>query len=103
MPDSIGRITVPALVDSGSTFPLVSDFGHSLSQDRPVIVHQFGSGATKIEQRFEVGIGPRKWGFRRASLSRANRDSLVAFWESMQGAWKSFSYAVPGGSTEKVT
>ncbi|SPE29618.1 hypothetical protein SBA6_1130040 [Candidatus Sulfopaludibacter sp. SbA6] len=31
MSDSIGRITVPALVDSGLTFPLTSDFGYGFT------------------------------------------------------------------------
>src|ERR1022692_3261840 len=105
MPDTIGRIQVPALVDSGLTFPLVSDFGYGFTQDRPVVVHQFGSADAKIEQRFAVGIGPRKFQFRRASLNLQDRNRLVAFWEQLptgssgfqgvQGPWASFTYNVP--------
>jgi len=105
MPDTIGRIQVPALVDSGLTFPLVSDFGYGFTQDRPVVIHQFGSVDAKIEQRFAVGIGPRKFQFRRASLNLQDRNRLVAFWEQLptgssgfqgvQGPWASFTYNVP--------
>lgn len=42
MSDTIGRISVPALVDSLLTFPLTSDFGYGFRQERPVVVHQFG-------------------------------------------------------------
>ena len=98
MPDSIGRISVPSPVDSGSTFPLKPDYGYSFSQDRPIITHQFGSGDTKIEQRFEIGIGPRRFTFRRAVLSYADRRSLRDFYDSMQGSWKSFNYAAPNAA-----
>ncbi len=58
--DAIGRISVPALVDSGVTFPLTSDSGYGFTQERPVVVHQFGELDAKAEQRFAVGIAPRK-------------------------------------------
>jgi hypothetical protein len=95
MSDTIGRIIVPTLVDSGLTFPLTSDFGYSLSQERPVVVHQFGELDAKAEQRYAVGLGPRKFAFRRQHLSMRDRATLVSFWESLQGAWKSFTYNVP--------
>jgi hypothetical protein len=95
MPDTIGRISVPAPVNSGQTFPLVSNFPFGFSQERPIIVHRFGSGDAKIEQRFQVGMGPRKFQFRRANLNYADRHSLADFWEPMQGIWSSFIYTVP--------
>jgi hypothetical protein len=95
MPDTIGRISVPALVDSGLTFPLTSDFPYGFTQDRPVVVHSFGELDAKAEQRYAVGIGPRKFDFRRQHLGMRDRASLVSFWEGLQGAWKSFTYNVP--------
>jgi hypothetical protein len=95
MSDTIGRISVPALVDSGLTFPLTSDFGYGFSQDCPVVVHRFGELDAKTEQRYAVGLGPRKHAFRRQHLSMRDRASLVSFWEGLQGAWKSFTYNVP--------
>src|SRR5579885_2070728 len=95
MPDTIGRIPVPTLADSGLTFPLTSDFGYGFSQDRPVVVHQFGELDAKAEQRYAVGLGPRKFAFRREHLSMSDRASLVSFWEGLHGAWKSFTYNVP--------
>ena len=59
------------------------------------MMHQFGELDAKAEQRFAVGIGPRKFAFRRQHLSMRDRASLVSFWESLQGAWKSFTYNVP--------
>ena len=84
MSDTIGRISVPALVDSGLTFPLTSDFGYGFTQERPVVVHQFGELDAKAEQRFAVGLGPRKFAFRRQHLSMRDRNSLVSFWEGLQ-------------------
>jgi hypothetical protein len=95
MSDTIGRITVPALVSSGLTFPLTSDIGYGFPQDRPVVVHRFGELDAKAEQRFAVGLGPRKFAFRRQHLSKRDRNSLVSFWEGLQGAWQSFLYNVP--------
>lgn len=95
MSDTIGRISVPALVDSGLTFPLTSDFGYGFGQGRPVVVHQFGELDANAEQRYAVGLGPRRFAFRRQHLSMRDRASLVSFWEGLQGAWKSFTYKRP--------
>jgi hypothetical protein len=95
MSDTIGRITVPQLVSSGLTFPLTGDQNYGFTQERPVIVHRFGSLDAKQEQRFEAGIGPRKFAFRRQHLSIGNRNVLAAFWENVQGAGQSFIYNVP--------
>lgn len=95
MSDFIGRTTVPAIVSSGLTFPLISDFGYGFSQDRPIVVHRFGTLDARIEQRFQVGIGPRRFTFKRQNLSLANKASLAMFWESLKGSYKSFVYNVP--------
>lgn len=95
MSDTIGRIAVPTLVDSGLTFPFTSDFGYGFSQDRPVVVHQLGELDAKAEQRYAVGLGPRKFAFRRQHFSMRDRATLVSFWENLQGPWKSFTYNVP--------
>src|SRR5689334_3336647 len=96
MSDLIGRITVPDPADSGGlVFPLITDFGYGLSQERPIVVHTFGSQNAKTEQRYQVGIGPRKFLFRRAVLNYRNRADLRDFWEARQGSWESFTYNVP--------
>ncbi len=79
--DLIGRIAVPDLVDSGLTFPLKPDSGFGFTQDSQVVVHQFGELDAKAEQRFDVGLGPRKFTFRRQHLSMRDRATLAAFWE----------------------
>lgn len=107
MSDSLGRVPIPDPVTSASVFPLKvmavpgtkftsgTDYGYSVSQDRPVVVHTFGSGAAKIEQRFAVGLGPRKFTFRKSSMTYAERLLLNSFWESMAGSWSSFLYNAP--------
>src|ERR1017187_8836570 len=98
MPDTIGRISVPVLIDSGLTFPFTSDFGHGFSQERPVVAHQFGELDAKAEQRFAVGIGPRKFAFRWRELplrgARSRRRPgflrlLLRFCQRLPGAWRS--------------
>ena len=109
MPDTIGRITVPAVpvaTVGGSvvTFPLVSQFAFGFSVDRPVITHRFGSLDAKQEQRYFVGIGPRKFTFQRNPLRWSEVNQLRTFWESMQGPWQAFNYTVPNadGTTSTV-
>lgn len=107
MSDTIGRITVPALVDSGQTWTLKPDMGYGYSQDWPVVIHRFGELDSKAEQRFKVGIGPRKYAFRRQRLSKVDRASLAQFWENCQGPLKSFTYPAPDAAqaftNKKVT
>jgi hypothetical protein len=85
MPDTIGRIAVPTVINSGQTFPLTTQYPFGFSVERPVIVHRFGSLDAKQEQRYYVGIGPRKFQFKHQNLNWAETNQLKAFWESMQG------------------
>jgi hypothetical protein len=94
MPDTIGRITVPTVMNSGETFPLTTQYPFGFSVERRVIVHRFGSLDAKREQRYYVGIGPRKFQFKRPNLNWTEANQLKTFWESMQGPWKAFTYAV---------
>ena len=104
MSDTIGRITVPTVINSGQTFPLTTQYPFGFSVERPVIVHRFGSLDTKQEQRYYVGIGPRKFQFKRPNLNWTESRQLKAFWESMQGPWQAFTYSVPNpdGTTSSV-
>jgi hypothetical protein len=59
MSDTIGRITVPTVINSGcQTFPLTTQHPFGFSVERPMIVHRFGSLDAKQEQRYYAGIGP---------------------------------------------
>lgn len=104
MSDTIGRITVPTVINSGQTFPLTTQYPFGFSVERPVIVHRFGTLDAKQEQRYYVGIGPRKFQFKRPNLGWSELRQLKAFWESMQGPWQAFTYTVPNpdGSTSGV-
>src|SRR5579885_767866 len=95
MSDTIGRITVPTVINSGQTFPLTTQYPFGFSVERQVIVHRFGTLDAKQEQRYYAGIGPRKFQFRRPNLGWSEARQLRAFWKSMQGAWKAFTYNVP--------
>src|ERR1022692_50290 len=101
MSDTIGRITVPTVINSGQTFPLTTQYPFGFSVERPVIVHRFGSLDAKQEQRYYVGIGPRKFQCKHPNLNWAEGKQLRDFCESMQVPWKAFTYNSPnpGGST----
>ena len=85
MPDNIGRITVPTVNNSGQTFPLTTQHPFGFSVERSVIVHRFGSLDAKQEQRYFVGVGPRKFHFQRLNLNWNDTRTLRNFWNSMQG------------------
>jgi hypothetical protein len=95
MSDTIGRITVPAVINSSQTFPLTTQYPFGFSVEHPVIVHRLGSLDAKQEQRYSVGIGPRKFQFKHPNLNWAEANQLKAFWESMEGPWKAFTYTAP--------
>ena len=104
MPDTIGRITVPTVSNSGQTLPLTTQYPFGFAVERPVIVHRFGSLDAKQEQRYYVGIGPRKFQFKRPNLNWNESGQLKTFWESMQGPWQAFNCNVPNpdGTTSTV-
>jgi hypothetical protein len=104
MSDTIGRIAVPTVLNSGQTFPFTTQHPFGFSVERQVIVHRFGSLDAKQEQRYYAGIGPRKFQFKRPNLNWSESRQLKAFWESMQGPWQAFTYIVPNpdGTTSAV-
>jgi hypothetical protein len=83
------------VTNSGQTCPLITQHPFGFSVERPVIVHRFGSFDAKQEQRYYVGIGPRKFQLKHSNLNWAESNQLKAFWESMQGPWQAFTYTVP--------
>ncbi len=101
--DTIGRITVPAVIASG-VFPLAPDYGSGLAIEPEIAVHAFSSGNTKIEQRFVLGRGVRQFNIRKARLTKPEHDALVAFWEANNGAYGAFTYNAPNpdGATSPV-
>jgi hypothetical protein len=105
MLDSIGRITVPQIAPSGE-FPLTPDYPLEVRCDHQVVVHQFGSGNAKLEQRFLLGSGARRFTIRKQWLRDAERIALRNFWESKYGPYGAFTYNAPnddGLGTAPVT
>ena len=94
MPDAIGNIAVPEITPSG-TFPIVPDYPHGRAQRPEVVIHQFGSGNVKIEQRFLLGTGARRFTVRRQWLRDSERIALRNFWESKYGPYGAFTYNAP--------
>src|SRR5579884_1872655 len=94
MPDTIGNIAVPEITPSG-TFPIVPDYPHGRAQRPEVVIHQFGSGNAKIEQRFLLGTGAKRFTVRRAWLRDSERIALRNFWESKYGPYGAFTYNGP--------
>lgn len=64
MPDYIGHVPVPEIAASG-LFPLTPDYPIEVRRDHEVVIYQFGSGNAKIEQRFLLGTGTRRFSIRK--------------------------------------
>jgi hypothetical protein len=105
MPDYIGNIAVPEIAPSG-VFPLTPDYPLEVRRDHEVAVHQFGSGTAKIEQRFLLGTGARRFTIRKHWLRDTERIALRNFWESKYGPYDAFTYNAPnddGTGTTPIT
>ena len=104
MSELVGNIVVPAIDPAGApTFPLIPDPGYGVSQDRAVSVFQFGSANAKIEQRFLLGTGARRFSFKKQVLNTADREALRNFWENLSGPYGVFYYNVPDEAGASVT
>ena len=105
MPDTIGNIEVPEIAPSG-TFPITPDYGYGRAHAPQVQIHRFGSGNAKIEQRFLLGNGARRFTVQKISSNEADRVALRNFWESHYGPYGAFTFNAlteNGQSTEAVT
>ncbi len=72
---TIGNISVPEIAASGA-FPIVPEFPYGRANRPDVAIHQFGSGNAKIEQRFLLGTGARRFTVRRTWMNDTQRIAL---------------------------
>jgi hypothetical protein len=91
---NIGRIAVPTYPAAG-TFPIVPDMGWGMAIAPRVSVHPFLSANGKIEQRYLLGSGARRFRFTRRGMNEAERNALRAFWEARSGPYQPFTYNAP--------
>ncbi|MDZ4801073.1 MAG: hypothetical protein SGI92_23180 [Bryobacteraceae bacterium] len=94
MPDTIGNITVPNITPTG-TFPIVPDYPYGRAHRPEVVIHSFESGNTKIEQRFLLGNGAKRFAVRKAVMRDSDRIALRDFFEARYGAFGAFTYNAP--------
>ena len=102
MADTIGNITVPEIAASG-TFPIVPEYPYGRASHPDVAIHQFGSGNAKIEQRFLLGTGARRFTVRRTWMNDTQRIALRNFWESKYGPYGAFTYNAPNDDGNGTT
>ena len=102
MPDFIGNIQVPEITPSG-VFPIVPDYPYGRLHQPQVIAHQFGSANAKIEQRFLLGNGAKRFTVRKASLRESDRIALRDFWENHYGPNGAFTYNAPNDDVNGTT
>lgn len=102
MPEYLGNIEIPEITPSG-VFPIVSDFGWQRIHAPQVITHRFGSANAKIEQRFLIGSGAKRFTVVRRAMNEADRAALRDFWETTHGGRGAFTYDVPSESGDATT
>lgn len=102
MPDFIGNIEVPEISPSG-TFPILPEYPLEMTRDYTVAVHAFGSANAKIEQRYLLGTGARRWTIRRSALRESDRIALRDFWEARKGPYQPFTFNAPNDDGSGVT
>jgi len=97
MSETLGNVSIPEItpISPSTPFPIVSDYGYGLAHDPSVVVHQFGAANAKLEQRFLLGNGAKKFTVRRAHMREADRIALRDFWEDTYGPYGSFTYNAP--------
>jgi hypothetical protein len=97
MTEYLGSIEIPEIEISG-TFPLVPDRGFGMSQAPEVVVHRFGSANAKIEQRYLLGNGVKRFLVRKQSMRESERIALRDFWEDSYGPYGAFTYNAPNNN-----
>lgn len=102
---NLGPVTLPDVTTEG-VFPLRPDWGWSRVFEPQVAVHTFLAGNRKIEQRFYLGDGARRYVLRFSSIKSGELDTLKAFWEDHSGAYGQFYFDRPstnGDGTTRIT
>jgi hypothetical protein len=103
MTEYIGNIEIPEIVPSG-TFPDIQpDYPLGLVQSPQVVVHRFGSGNAKIEQRFLIGSGVKYFTVRKSQMREPERLALRDFWEEKNGPHGAFTYNAPNDDGSGTT
>jgi hypothetical protein len=91
----------PVLVDNSTDTPTAvfpikpSKRGCKAEVTAEEVIHQFGSGDAKIEQRFYLGVGRVIFTVQVSPLSPARRAALVQFWNSIGGPRQAFFFDAP--------
>lgn len=102
---NLGPITVPEITTAG-VFPLRPEWGWSQIVEPQVAIHTFLAGNRKLEQRFYLGDGARRYALRFSTIKPGELDTLKAFWEDHNGAYGQFYFDRPtasGAGTTRVT
>lgn len=102
MADIIGGVAVPEIAVSG-VYPLIPDYPYGRAHTPKVAVHQFGSANAKIEQRFYIGSGSKKFTLIHSRMTETDRVLLRSFWEANFGGYGSFYYDAPNESAVGTT
>ena len=102
--DQLGPIPISNPPTIGD-FPLKGDFGSGLDHAPVIAVHQFDQPGLKVEQRFILAGGARRFRIQRARLACSEYDLLREHWEQAYGVYAQFkfTYRLADGSDEVYT
>lgn len=99
---TIGNIVVPE-PPTGSDFPIVTNYPHSVTIDYSIITHSFGASNRKIEQRYLRGTGSRVFTVQRSYMSETERNALRDHWEANKAGYQQFTYNAPSTDQQTTT
>lgn len=97
MPDSIGPIPVPE-PPTIAPFPLKVDYGSGIEEEPRIVGHLFGQPGLRMEQRFFLGPGIRRYRVRKHYLACTELDDLRDHWISAQGTYAVFPFTYPAAT-----
>lgn len=102
-PDKIGLIPVPNWDVPSAVFPLRTRYPWSQTVDPEVTIHTFGSGDAKIEQRFYIGDGLKRFTVNLQAITASEIAQLAQFFRTVGGPLQAFYYDAPSDDNAGTT
>jgi hypothetical protein len=94
VPDNIGPIAVPSPPQI-DPFPLTIDYGSGIEEEPRTVAHLLGQPGLRVEQRFFIGPGIRRYRVRKYLLKCDETDRLREHFESARGTYAIFPFTYP--------
>src|SRR4051812_20712796 len=92
---TLAGIDVLELDHTSEPFPVSPGYPFVREIEPKIVTHQFGSGNARIEQKFMLSDGLRRYRVTLPDMSLDEAADLAFFWESCQGGTTTFDLLTP--------